>query len=360
MTESNVSKAGFGKNILPLVKGLLFGGAILTLGIFIIWIIEKDPGLRSVLLGLGIMLLGFYLWIAIKGLVQVPQKQEWIIELFGEYYGTLAPGLHFIIPVIVTVRSKITVGSTKVIKLFMRDDNQLDFEDDSAEMTIEIRAKTTEAKKPTYNVIFTDSEIKTIEADEIKKGNTLLPEDWMYLARIRVEAATRGVCGGLKLDDVIGAVSKEGDPNNISEKVKDIVDVLGDSYGIDVEEILVTSIKLNKDTEEKRRKLHLEEKQLLIEKVLVKQAIQKALQEEQTGVAIEKTVSAIIANDPSLTRKQAMDFLINKIAAGNVAEIKMLSGGGGDNLIATLGSFFGAGAEFGSSGSSKKKRRDEE
>ena len=95
----------------------------------------------------------------------------------------------------------------------------LDFKDDSADMTVEIRAKTTEAKKPTYRVIFTSSEIKTIEKDEIEKNNTLLPENWMYLARIRVEAAFRGVCGSKNLDDAIEAVSKGEDPENMSQEV---------------------------------------------------------------------------------------------------------------------------------------------
>ena len=108
--EVEKKKKGFGRIILPLIEALLFAGVIIMVGFLLMGIIKEDSAQRSILLGLGIMLLGFYIWIAIKGFVQVPQQQEWIIELFGEYCSTLVPGLHFIVPVIMTTRSKIVAG----------------------------------------------------------------------------------------------------------------------------------------------------------------------------------------------------------------------------------------------------------
>ena len=103
----------------------------------------------SALLGIGIMGLGFSVYIISKTYKTVPHKQEWVIEIFGRYYITWKSGLHFLIPGVMTIRGKVTVDATKMVRIFMQGEDKLDFEDDSAEVTVEIRARATESKKPT-------------------------------------------------------------------------------------------------------------------------------------------------------------------------------------------------------------------
>ena len=386
MIESNVSSetqetSELGKKLLPLIKGLLFGGAILTLGIFIMWIVEKDPGSRSVLLGLGIMLLGLYVWFAILAICQVPTPQEWPVELFGEYHRTLYPGLNFIIPGVEKVRSKITVGATRTIRIFMRGkEDKLDFTDDSAEVTVEIRAKVLGSYKPTYHIIFTGDEIRAIEEEEKQKGNVRLPENWMYLLMMRVEAALRGICGGMNLDDVIKSVARRvkteaGEKvelelefdKDVSRMVEIVVDAaLKERYDIDVEEVMIKNVKLSEPTEKGRRAIQLAKKKVEVETVnvlkeeqIVRQTIQKALQDEQKGAGIQKMLDAIVADNPDLSRADAMDYLIRMKVAETVEDVNILSTGKEDDIPTDLGVRFGAtfglGSELG-----KKKRRDEE
>ena len=325
----------------------------------------------SILLGIGLIGFGFVIYIISKMWKTVPHKQEWIIEIFGRYYITWKSGLHFLVPGVMTIRGKVTVEATKMIRIFMRgDEDKLDFEDDSAEVTVEIRARATESFNPTYEIIFTPEEIMAIEDEEKKRGNVPLPENWMYLLLMRVEAALRGVCGGIKLDDAIksiagetktgsGVATKTELRKDISEEVESIVDsALKGRYGIDVEEILIRNIKLHKDTEGARRKIHLAEKSVLVEKQIVLQEKQKALQEQEKGGGIRDRLEAII-EDTKLTRGDAMDFEISKEAVSKVGDVTVIGTGKDKSSLSGVGAEFGAG--FSATNKERdKKKRDEE
>lgn len=325
----------------------------------------KNP----ILLGMGIMGFGIVVYIVLKTYKTVPQKQEWIIEIFGRYYRTWEPGLHFLVPWIMTIRGKVTVDATKMIRIFMRgDEDKLDFEDDSAEVTVEIRARTTESYEPTYGIIFTDDEIRAIEDEEKKRGNVPLPEYWMYLLLMRVEAALRGICGRMKIDEAIKSIAREtknGDnittksefSKDISRDVEVVVDeALKDKYGIDVEEILIRNIKLHTDTEEARRNIHLAEKGVLVEEQIVFQEEQKALQEQKKGEGTRDRLEAVIKGT-ELTRGDAMDFEIAREVAGKVGEVTVIGTGDGKGTPAKVGAEFGVG--FGTGYKERdKKRRD--
>lgn len=47
-----------------------------------------------------------YIILAVK---QVPQSMEWTVERFGRYTKTLQPGLHFIIPIVESIGSKMNM-----------------------------------------------------------------------------------------------------------------------------------------------------------------------------------------------------------------------------------------------------------
>ena len=57
-------------------------------------------------LGLFLIALGFFCWLAIK---IVPQQQAWIVERLGKYNKTLQPGLSFILPFVDKVAYKHTL-----------------------------------------------------------------------------------------------------------------------------------------------------------------------------------------------------------------------------------------------------------
>ncbi|KAF5420377.1 MAG: Regulator of protease activity HflC, stomatin/prohibitin superfamily [Candidatus Methanocomedens sp.] len=328
-------------------------------------------GIRNpTFLGMGIMGLGIVVYIALKMYRTVPQKQEWVIEIFERYYTTWGPGLHFLIPGFMTIRNKVTVDATKMIKLFMRgDDNKLNFEDDTAEVTVEIRARTLESYKPTYGIIYTDDEIAAIEGEERIKSNVPLPEHWMYLPLMRVEATLRGICGRMKLDDAIklsarktetgSGVTTESEFNkDISRNVENVVNAaLKYKYAIDVEEILILNIKLHKDTEEARRKIHIAEKGIKVEEQVVLQEEQRALQEEKKGEGIINRLDAIIRDTP-LTRSHAMDFEIAKEEASKVKDITVIRTGDGKGTFSKIGAEFGVG--FGARYKERDKKRGDE
>lgn len=357
---------------------VIAGVSIIAISSVILLIVGiKNP----TFLGMGIMGFGIVVYITSKMYRTVPQKQEWVIEIFGRYYKTWEAGLHFLIPGIMTVRGKITVDSTKIIKLFMRGDDQLDFKDDSAELTVEIRAKTTESEKPTYQVIFTDDEIKTIEADEEKKGNTLLPEDWMYLTRIRVESAMRGICGQVNIDSAIESISSEHDlgendaeatteDKNITQRAQDISNEVLEDYGIIIEEVLITNLKLSKETEAARREIHIEAKGVDKRKQILKQKEVEAKMGKQEGLRIREELNEIIAPStgkddkevPSgLNLSDAMNYKLGMKATEKIGNVTILSGSESDkniplDIAARFGAAFGTGNE---TVKSKKKRTEE-
>jgi len=241
-----------------------------------------------------------------------------------------------------------------------------------------------ESYKPTYHVIFTDDEIRAIEEEEKKKGNVRLPENWMYLLMMRVEAATRGICGGMKLDEVIKSVARRVETEaemelelkfdkDVSRMIETVVNAaLKERYGINVEEVMIKNVKLSESTEKARREIQLVEKKLEVEAVnarkeeqILLQTVQKALQGEQNGVGIQKMLDAIVAGHPGLSREDAMDYLIKMKLVESVDSINILSTGKGDDIIESLATKFGATFGFGSKLAEEqrgknKKRRDKE
>jgi len=364
--EVEKKEKGFGRIILPLIEILLFVGVIIMVRVLLIGIVEEDPSRRSIFLGPGIMLLGFYIWIAIKMFIQVPQMKEVIIELFGEYYKTLEPGLHAIIPWVMKERSMITVEATKMFEIFMRgDEDKLEFSNDSAEVTVHIRAKVTNSHDATYYIDFTDAEIEAIESKEKKRGNVIFPEDWMYLALFRAEAAVRGVCGNIGVDEAIKSTAQisAGEINlthqlnvNISTKVQEVVNkALTEKYSIDIEEILIKNIKLSEETEKKRREKFLESINVEIEKLKVEQAEQKKLQQEKADEGIRLGLDAIM-KDTGLTVGDILDWKLLMKATEKLDNVTIISSGEGKDISAEMGAKFGAG--FGAVARDKMKKEE--
>ena len=267
---------------------------------------------------------------------------------------------------------KITVEATKMIETFLKGDDKIEFADDSAEIEVVIRTKVTDPYKANYNISFTGQEITAIEEKETKKGNVILPEKWMYLALFRVEASLRGECGSISIDDAIKSIAiveqtkagidfkMQGSKFNIniSENIKAIVDAaLWEKYAIRIEEVLITRIKLSKETEDKRRQQFLEKINIEIEKLKVKQSKEKASQREWDRKG-ERMGIDVIRKDTSLSVGDILDWDLAMEAAGKVDGVTILSSGDGKSTPAKLGLEFGAG--FGAAEKQKKKKRDEE
>ncbi len=396
--KENIKNGSEWSGYVSLIIGI-FAIPVIIIIIGLIFTLMQKPEIGSMVLGLGIIILGIAVWLLMKGFMAVPQMEEWIVELFKKYHATWLAGLHFMIPIdfIMRIKSKVTVNSTKLIKLFMikskatiegkevEIDDELEFKDDSAGVEVHIRVKTLGSLGPVYGVTFTDEEIEAIEKREDEKNHDLLPEDWMYLAMAQVEAAFRGVCGGEKIDDAIEAVSyvegaetREGFQINrrIPEKARTIANSELAKYEIIVEEVLVRRIILHPDTEKKRRQIQLETKQILIEGKILEQKVVKAKQGRQEGLAVRNRLYATIEGktdkdgkeiEPSgLTIADAMKYEVALETAKKIGQINILSGGKGDDSIpfeaaARIGAAFGTGQQ---SISEKifpeKKKTDEE
>lgn len=97
----------------------------------------------------------FILVTAAKGVRIVPQGEEWIIQRLGKYFGTLLPGLRFIIPYIDTVSYKVI---TKDIILDVQEQEVIT-KDNAVIMTNAIAfIKVTDPVKAVYGVVnFTEA-----------------------------------------------------------------------------------------------------------------------------------------------------------------------------------------------------------
>jgi regulator of protease activity HflC (stomatin/prohibitin superfamily) len=146
-----------------------------------------------------------------KGVRQVPQGSQWVVQRLGKYHRTLAPGLQFIIPYVDAVAYKVT---TKDIVLDV----------------------------PSQEVITRDNAV--IIANAVAYINILSPEkavygieDYEIAIRTLVQTSLRSIVGEMDLDDALS--SRE----HIKAKLKAAISDDISDWGITLKTVEIQDIK---------------------------------------------------------------------------------------------------------------------
>lgn len=163
---------------------------------------------------LFVFLLVVLIFIILPGLRTVRQYERGIVFRLGKYRNTLGPGLHVIVPYIDTL-SRVDVRSTPI-------------------------------DVPKQEVITRDN--VTVGVDAIVYFRVLDPAkallettNYIYATTNFAQAALRDITGNFELDELL---SKR---DEISAKIKEIVDKETDKWGIDIENVKLQNIELPGD-----------------------------------------------------------------------------------------------------------------
>ncbi len=169
--------------------------------------------MEALSLGIPILII-ILLFIIIPGIRIINQYERGIVLRLGKYSHTLDPGLRIIIPYI-----------DKLVKVDVR---------------------TTPMDIPKQEVITRDN--VTVNVDAIVYFKVLNAEkavlettNYTYATSTFAQTALRDVTGNFDLDEIL---SKR---DEISEKIREIVDVQTDKWGIDIENVKLQNIELPAD-----------------------------------------------------------------------------------------------------------------
>ncbi len=166
-------------------------------------------------MGTGILVLVlFFLMIVIPGVRIINQYERGVVQRLGRFRKILDPGLHVIIPYIDTMRN--------------------------------VDVRTTPMDVPKQEVITKDN--VTVNVDAVvyfrvinAKKAVFETTNYAYATSTFAQTALRDVTGDFDLDELL---SKR---NEISSKIKEIVDAQADKWGIDIESVKLQNIELPSD-----------------------------------------------------------------------------------------------------------------
>jgi len=166
-------------------------------------------------MGIGILVLVlFFLMVVIPGVRIINQYERGVVQRLGRFRKILDPGLHVIIPYIDTMRN--------------------------------VDVRTTPMDVPKQEVITKDN--VTVNVDAVvyfrvidAKKAVFETTNYTYATSTFAQTALRDVTGDFDLDELL---SKR---NEISSKIKEIVDAQADKWGIDIESVKLQNIELPSD-----------------------------------------------------------------------------------------------------------------
>lgn len=165
-------------------------------------------------MGFVVFLIIIVAFVLITGIRIVNQYERGVVLTLGKFSGMRNPGLNIIIPIIQTMR-KVDIRSTPI-------------------------------DVPKQEVITKDN--VTVGVDAVvyfrvvdARKATLETTNYVYATSQFAQAALRDVTGNVELDDLLGQREQ------ISLKIKEIVDRQTDQWGIDVENVKIQNIELPQD-----------------------------------------------------------------------------------------------------------------
>lgn len=161
-------------------------------------------------------LVALFLLIALSGIKIVPQSQEWVVEQFGKYVGTLKAGLNFIVPIINTVTHKISILERQLdpqpISVITKDNVEI-------VLTTTVFFRVIDAAKSVYRIQDIDQAVKTT-----------------------VTSIVRSTCGQLEFDDV------QAKREYINDKIRETLSEACIIWGIEITRTEILDVSVDQAT----------------------------------------------------------------------------------------------------------------
>jgi len=169
-------------------------------------------GGEFVLVALAIFFLGF----AATAIKIVPQSEEYIVEQFGKYVGTLKAGLHFVLPIVNHVAHKVSVLERQLepqqISVITKDNVEIS-------LTTAVFFRIIDASKSVYRISNVDQAVKTT-----------------------VTSIVRSTCGQLEFDEI------QSRRDHINEQIKASLGEACGVWGIEITRTEVLDVSVDSAT----------------------------------------------------------------------------------------------------------------
>lgn len=253
-----------------------------------------------------IALLGILVFLTLKCIVIVPQANAYVIERLGSYQCTWNAGLHFLIPFIEKIASKISLKETV-----------LDFQPqpvitkDNVTMQIDtvVYAKVVDPKLYTYGV-----------------SNPVIALDNL------TSTTLRNIIGSLELDQTLTS------RDTINAQMQNVIDEATDPWGIKVTRCELKSLVMNRDLQESMDKQMKAERERR-ESILRAEGEKKAAILTAEGEKEALMLKAQAEKEAMITKAEGEAEALLKIHQAQANSIKLINESTPSNAYLTLQSF---------------------
>lgn len=365
---------------------LIMGMVGLGLGLIIYGLIKINYS--SIALGLILFFPVAYASYMEMIIILVPEKNIYMVSAFKKFYKALGPGFHIIVPLIMQIDRKLTINASKTFDIYLREgSDRLEFIGGSVGLKAKVVCRAMNAYGVGYEINITNEEIDAIEQLEKDKGLHKLPENWMYITAVIVEAAVRGVAGKYTIDEAIAAtvIGEKNEKGEIKRSI--ILEAINeannnlDQYGIEVEQLAFSAIDLGPDLEKALNKIQIEKKGVEVKEQKLRQAVIDAKIGEQEGLKVKNRLDAIASDEQSteeyeeggrkkkrvvgkkpsgLTRADVMKWEAAMKTAESVDNISVLTGGKDEPIPLEVAARMGAAFKTGSDAVQRKEKKSKE
>lgn len=171
----------------------------------------------------GVFVVAFLIWLLTSTAVVVRQGEVKVVESFGKYVKTLEPGLHFLIPILYTVRERV---SLKQIPLEIEPQSAITKDNVMVEIDEAIKYHVTDVRAFVY-----DNENSVVSMIQDAQSNL------------------RGIIGKMELNEVLNGTEEIN--ASLFASIKDITS----GYGLAIDRINIGEIKVSKEIVESMNKL---------------------------------------------------------------------------------------------------------
>ena len=261
-----------------------------------------------------IILLIVAIWLIASNVRIVPQATAYVVERLGGYKETWSVGLHFKTPILDRVARKVSLKE-RVVDF----DPQAVITKDNVTMQIDtiVFYQITDPKKYTYGVEAPISAIENLTATTL-----------------------RNIIGDLELDETL--TSRE----TINSKMREILDVATDEWGIKVNRVELKNImppKAIQDAMEKQMKAERERREAILRAEGEKKSTILVAEGEKESVILEAEANkqAAILNAEAEKQKRIKEAegqaeAIRTVQSANAEGIRMIKEAGADEAVLTM------------------------
>lgn len=267
---------------------------------------------------------GIKIFFLTKNYLEVPHKEEWVIEFFGYYFTNWEPGPHILFPFFMKIKEKAYTGTfSRPLYLDEKERDgkkrgKIEFSDDSAEMAVELYFRIFDVDRAVYEI-----------------------DDLIGSICEKMEAGIRAYYGQKKLDEAIETRTNVDLRQILIQPACD-AEVFKE-WGVEIIGIAVTDITLSQKTEELRQKNLVAQKELETSVIAEETAEVDARISAKKGTGYGNKISQL-AEKAKISNEEAAYFLLTQKkweAAKNASSLFL----GDDNKNVAAGIGMGIGLQ---------------